>query len=79
MTVASIVSGKVAALRASGNEEVRTVKPDIAMAIRRMPMPTAYSRDALEHVVTAVETRNARRQNALRSGWRRRQVPAAPV
>ncbi len=38
MTVASIVAGKVAALRASGNEEVRTVKPDVtvAEAIRRM-------------------------------------------
>ena len=38
MTVASIVAGKVAALRASGNGEVRTVKPDVtvAEAIRRM-------------------------------------------
>jgi CBS domain-containing protein len=38
MTVASIVAGKVAALRASGNAEVRTVKPDVtvAEAIRRM-------------------------------------------
>ena len=38
MTVASIVAGKVAALRASGTEEVRTVKPDVtvAEAIRRM-------------------------------------------
>jgi CBS domain-containing protein len=38
MTVASIVAGKVAALRAGGNGEVRTVKPDItvAEAIRRM-------------------------------------------
>ena len=38
MTVASIVAGKVAALRAGENGEVRTVKPDItvAEAIRRM-------------------------------------------
>jgi CBS domain-containing protein len=38
MTVASIVAGKVAALRASGNGEVCTVKPDVtvAEAIRRM-------------------------------------------
>jgi CBS domain-containing protein len=38
MTVASILAGKVAALRASANEEVRTVKPDVtvAEAIRRM-------------------------------------------
>ena len=38
MTVASIVAGKVAALRASATEEVRTVKPDVtvAEAIRRM-------------------------------------------
>jgi len=38
MTVASIVAGKVAALCASGNEEVCIVKPDVtvAEAIRRM-------------------------------------------
>jgi CBS domain-containing protein len=38
MTVASILAGKVAALRASGSEEVRTVKPDVtvAEAVRRM-------------------------------------------
>jgi hypothetical protein len=37
MTVASIVAGKVAALRASGTEEVRTVKPDVTVLQRFCP------------------------------------------
>ncbi len=38
MTVESIVAGKVAALRANGDEEVRTIKPGVSVgeAIRRM-------------------------------------------
>jgi CBS domain-containing protein len=38
MTIASIIASKVTALLASGNKEVRPVKPDVtvAEAIRRM-------------------------------------------
>jgi hypothetical protein len=66
MTVASIVAGKVAALRAGGNGEVRTVKPDITVAeIVLGAIPVA--RHTAAHMATSPE-----RERIIRAAWNER-------
>jgi hypothetical protein len=73
MTAASIVAGKVAALRASGNAEVRTVKPDVtvAEAIRRM-------RDELVGALASPRTGRASSASSQTAGsWMRLPITAS--